>query len=60
MSYRTVEVDGKEYEYVVGESHVKVKGVGVWLREEVGYTADDDKIRVRPSDIVNKIRSTTV
>jgi len=36
MSYRKITVDGKEYEYTVGRTHVKVKGVGVWLKEEVG------------------------
>lgn len=36
MSYRKIAVDGKEYEYVVGRTHVKVKGVGVWPKEEVG------------------------
>jgi hypothetical protein len=36
MSYRKLEVDGKEYEYVVGKSHVKVKGVGSWLKEGLG------------------------
>lgn len=36
MSYRKITVDGKEYEYTVGRSHVKIKGVGVWPKEEVG------------------------
>lgn len=36
MSYRKINVDGKEYEYTVGKTHVKVKGVGVWPKEEVG------------------------
>ena len=36
MSYRKITVDGNEYEYVVGKSHIKVKGVGVWPKEEVG------------------------
>ena len=36
MSYRKITVDGKEYEYTIGHTHVKVKGVGVWPKEEVG------------------------
>lgn len=36
MSYRKITVDGKEYEYTIGRTHVKVKGVGVWPKEEVG------------------------
>ena len=33
MAYRKIEVDGKQYEYVVGKTHVKVKGVGVFVKE---------------------------
>lgn len=36
MSYRKLTVNGKTYEYVIGKTHVKVKGVGVWPKEEVG------------------------
>ena len=36
MSYRKIQVDGATYEYVVGRSHVKVKGVGVVPKHEVG------------------------
>jgi hypothetical protein len=36
MSYRKLEVEGEEYEYVIGRSYVKVKGVGAWPKEEVG------------------------
>lgn len=36
MSYRKITVDGQEYEYTIGRTHVKVKGVGVWPKEEVG------------------------
>lgn len=91
MSYRKITVDEKDYEYVVGKIHVKVKGVGVWPKEEVGeitvkkygcdcgcysdedyvYTQEElavitlengfepsHDIRVRPSNIANKIRKT--
>jgi hypothetical protein len=34
MSYRKITVDGKEYEYTIGRTHVKVKGV--WTKEKVG------------------------
>ena len=59
MSYRKIEVDGKEYEYVVGRSNVKVKGVGVWSKHEVGYVLDDHEVRVQPSHVVEKIRAAT-
>lgn len=28
MSYRKIIVEGKEYEYVIGNTHVKIKGLG--------------------------------
>ena len=37
MSYRKIVVDGKTYEYVVGKTHVKVKGLGVWPNQEMGH-----------------------
>lgn len=37
MTYRTVDVNGKTYEYVVGKSHVKIKGIGVFTKEELGH-----------------------
>ena len=36
MSYRNITVDGTTYKYVVGKTHVKVHGLGVWKKEEVG------------------------
>ena len=39
MSYRKITVDGKEYEYVTGRTHTKIKGVGVWPNDELGTTA---------------------
>lgn len=42
MSYRKITVDNKEYEYVVGKTHIKVKGLGVWLKEEVGHLEEDN------------------
>lgn len=36
MAYRKITVDSKSYQYVVGKTHVKVKGVGVWPKEQVG------------------------
>ncbi len=56
MSYRKILVDGKEYEYVVGKSNVKVKGVGVWDKHAVGYVIDEREARVQPSHVVEAIR----
>lgn len=36
MSYRKIEVDGVEYQYTIGKTHVKVRGLGVWSKEDIG------------------------
>lgn len=36
MSYRKITVDGKVYEYTVGKTHTKIRGIGVWKNEEIG------------------------
>lgn len=36
MSYRKIEVDGAEYQYTIGKTHVKVRGLGVWPKEDIG------------------------
>ena len=51
MAYRKITIDGTTYEYVVGKTHVKVKGVGIWRRDEVGHEVDGkrNKYVVSPS-----------
>lgn len=39
MSYRKIEVNGKIYEYVIGQINIKIKGVGVFSTVEVGSAA---------------------
>jgi len=36
MSYRKITVDGKTYEYVVGRTHLKIKGFGLFATAEIG------------------------
>jgi hypothetical protein len=36
MSYRNITVDGVDYKYTVGKSHVKVRGLGVWPKNLLG------------------------
>jgi len=36
MSYRNITVDGIKYQYTVGKTHVKIKGLGVWPKGEIG------------------------
>jgi len=35
MGYRNVNVDGKNYKFVIGRSHVKVRDLAVWPHNEV-------------------------
>lgn len=36
MSYRKIEVNGKTYEYVIGQVNTKIKGIGVFNTLEIG------------------------
>lgn len=63
MSYRNITVDGVKYEYVIGSAYVKVKGVGAWLKEDIGVRVDRDlegdgfgTVEVCPSHIAEQIR----
>jgi hypothetical protein len=35
--YRKITVNGTVYEYVIGKTHTKVKGVGAWPNTELGH-----------------------
>lgn len=35
MSYRKITVKGKVFEYIVGKTHTKIKGIGVFLNEDI-------------------------
>jgi len=36
MSYRNITVDGVDYKYTIGKTHVKVRGLGVWPKADLG------------------------
>ena len=36
MGYRNIMVDNKNYEYVIGKTHVKIKGLGAWPKVDIG------------------------
>ena len=55
MSYRKLEVNGTTFEYSVGKSHVKIRHVGAYPKEKVGFVMDERETRVRPNDIVTFI-----
>jgi len=49
MTYRKIEVNNVTYEYVVGRSNIKIKGVGVYPKPEA--RDEEDQIAITPSDI---------
>jgi hypothetical protein len=58
MSYRKIEVNGKRYGYVVGRSHVKIRGDYVSIlkpKSEVGQPVGQDKYVITPANIRNVI-----
>lgn len=36
MSYRKIIVDGKQYEYSIGKTHTKIKGMEVYKNSDIG------------------------
>jgi hypothetical protein len=36
MPYRKITVNETIYKYLIGKTHVKIKGVGCWPKEEIG------------------------
>lgn len=40
MSYRKLEVNGQVFEYSIGRTHTKIRGVGAYKNEEVGKQSD--------------------
>jgi hypothetical protein len=70
MSYRKLEVEGQVFEYSIGKTHTKIRGVGAYLNTNVGSIAQSkcscgssgcfedtyDVIRVRPSDLASFIK----
>ena len=63
MSYRKIEVDGNVFEYSIGRTHTKIRGVGAYPNGEVGvrvqrYWAGElvNTVQVRPSDLADFIK----
>jgi hypothetical protein len=71
MSYRKLVIDDQTFEYSVGKTHTKIRGVGAYLNTQVGSIAQRqcscgssgcfedtyEVIRVRPSDIAAFIKT---
>jgi hypothetical protein len=67
MSYRKIEVDGNVFEYSIGKTHTKIRGVGAYKNEDVGKVYDISDyccadwetykaLQVRPSDLASFIK----
>ncbi len=63
MSYRKIEVDGQVFEYSIGRTHTKIRGVGAYPNGEVGirvqrYWAGEliNTVQVRPNDLAAFIK----
>lgn len=66
MSYRKLEVDGNVFEYSIGKTHTKIRGVGAYENGEIGayhsnYGPDSmnypvRSFQVRPSDLAAFIK----
>jgi len=60
MAYRNITVDGNKYQYTIGKSATKIKGVGVVVNSVIGTPVGDDKYAVTPACIAEYIRTGTV
>ena len=63
MSYRKLEVDGQVFEYSIGRTHTKIRGVGAFANGDVGirvqrYWSGElfNDVQVRPSDLAAFIK----
>lgn len=54
MSYRKITVNNKTYEYVIGKSHIKIKDVGVFNKDNVGYNifVGDKEHRMKRKEMI--------
>lgn len=39
MSYRTLRVDGRVYQYSIGRRYTHIRGVGTFSHEQIGHTS---------------------
>lgn len=66
--YRTIEVEGRKFQYVVGNYRTKITEVvkagmaftgtevGLYFNNDIGHVYDEDRIAVRPGHIEKVIR----
>ena len=70
MGYRNINVNGQDYQYVIGRTHTKIKGLGAYRNEDIGqiqtyvmynditdeFETHEDGVIVRPSDVALMIK----
>lgn len=70
MGYRNINVNGQDYQYVIGRTHTKIKGLGAYRNEDIGqiqtyvmynditdeFETHEDGVIVRPSDVAFMIK----
>ena len=66
MSYRKLEVDGQVFEYSIGKTHTKIRGVGAYENTKIGnfrvgsdydwWDTQNRSFQVRPSDLAAFIK----
>ena len=70
MGYRNINVNGQDYQYVIGRTHTKIKGLGAYRNEDVGqiqtymmynditdeFETHENGVIVRPSDVAFMIK----
>jgi hypothetical protein len=54
--YRTIEVEGNMYRYVVGRHKTKIDGVGLFDNDRIGCVYSEEIVEVRPSHVEKIIR----
>ena len=60
MAYRNITVDGVKYQYTIGKTATKIKGVGVVNNTVLGTPIDEKRIAVTPASVAEYIRTGTV
>jgi hypothetical protein len=64
MSYRKITVDEKTYEYVIGKTHLKIKGFGLFENSKIGNFIVNggprEQYLVTPGTVAKVIRGDTL
>jgi hypothetical protein len=54
--YRKLDVDGTPYEYSVGKSYVKIRGLGEFPKYRIGHVIDKWTVQVKPGHVIEFIK----